>query len=1385
MADYPELPPGLSTAVRDRFNALSAEDQERVLSRLDERRRQRSGIPRRAHADAPLTFAQQRVWFLHQLAPESPRFNQSHTWRLQGPLDEEALARSLSEIVRRHEILRTRYVVVQGEPRQELTAAVPLRVERLDARGLSGEERLQSTAAFERRLAAAPFDLASAPMIRAGVVVMAADQYHLVITRHHIASDRWSSGLFLEELSIAYDAFRTGRQPSLPDLPVQYADYAVWARARADQPTASDALAAVIKTLDGASPVSLVPDLERSVDSERGGRAWGRLGPDVVARLRAVFQANGATLFMGLLAVFGTLVHRYTNTTDLVLGTPIAGRVHSDTERSIGLFSNMLAVRLDLSGDPPFLELLARVRLEAMRAFEHQRVPFERVLEALRPGRGAESRTPLTPLVFALQNVPYEGLRLSGLEVEEVDAPIDAFAADVGLITWESAGEVVLRADYNADLFSDGLIQRMLGHFAVLAKAVAEDPSARLSHLPLLTDGERHELLVMRNATTTDFPLHRRIDELFEDQVAQRPGALAVIADDRRLSYHELNTYADRIARRLRAVGVGRGDRVALLLKGSWMFVAAVLGTYKAGAAYVAVDPDHAPVRRRLVLQDAEPKATIVEGDSRTLAPPGCALVLVSEQLDDGDIAIVPENDRGTSEDVACVLYTSGSTGVPKGVLTPHRSVVNHSSWIARAYGVGHAERVLQASPFSFDASMWELTMPLITGGAVVMGSPLGRIDPPAFLASIIEHGITSLLLVPAQIPFLLDRPELDACVSLRNVFVGGEVFPAQLAARLAARIPARIHNIYGPTETCVNSTMYEWQSSDGESGTVPIGAPIANTEVYVLDGSSALLPAGIPGELYIGGSGLSHGYLHASDLTARRFVAHPFKPGARLYRTGDRVRWREDGLITFLGRLDDQFKLRGIRIESGEIEAALVAHPAVGAAAVVVRGTGESARLIAFLVLRRGSDSRPDAAELRAFLRDRVPEVMVPATCHWLDKLPLNTHGKVDRTALPDVVDEPSSTPTPPVATTTEARLRTLWLEILNRRDVGPELHFFDAGGNSLLAVRLFARIEDEFGVRLRISKLFEAPSIRALARVIDSSTPTSWTPLVPIRPDGTRPPLYVVHGIGGEILAFEPLSRTLPVEQPVFGFESDVWDRRDVGTIPDTAADYLRVLVGRQAEGPYYLAGYSSGGALAFEMACQLEAAGRRVGLLILIDAGVPPRVLHRQTRPPIPAAHYFDHVRHWVVDDLLASPAAMWYGRVKSKSRMMLAVARARFVGSREAAMIAEAANARDRLGLWRYPREYDRHLETRWQELARYEPGRFSGRAIVIRSRTGRLMRPRRELTGWEPLITGGIEQHTIRGSHDNILREPRVRELANVVAVAIARSATSALPAKRV
>ena len=1373
MSDSPELPAGISPALRERFNALSAEEQAQVLARFGQRRRPRFAIPRRDREAVPLTDGQQRVWFLQQLSPESSTFNQSHTWLVRGQLDVEALARSLNEIVRRHESLRTRFIVREGEPLQELAPFDQLHLEVLDARGLEDEHRRRSIEDFERRVALSPFDLASPPMVRAGVVITGPNEHRLVIVRHHIASDRWSAGLFFDELATGYAAFRTGEVPALPELQVQYGDYASWVRDRSKRPEATAALATLLRRLEGIGrPTSLLPGLE-SAESERGGRAWGRLAPESIARLRALCQAHGSTLFMGLLAIFGTLVHRYTSATDLVVGTPIAGRIHQDLEPLIGLFSNINAQRLDLSGDPTFVELLARVRVEVMRALDHQDVPFERVMEAMRPS-GA-GRFMLTPLLFALQNVPYSGLKLPGVDVEEIASPIEAFAADVGLITWESNGELILRADYNADLFADGLIRRMLGHFAVLTRSVTDSPQEPLSRAPLLTDEEKHELIVTRNATSFEYPGRRRIDELFDDQVRRQPNAVAVMAPDRQLTYRELHGHAERIAHRLRVAGVGHGDRVALLLKGSSMFVAAVLGTYKAGAAYVAIDPESAPGRRQLVLEDADPKATIVEAGSAAMAPADRPVLRLDDEFAVDGHAAAPGNSRGfSSEDIACVLYTSGSTGQPKGVLTTHRAVVNHSLWIARTYGVGSAERVLQASPFSFDASMWELTMPVITGGTVVMGSPLGRIDPPAFLTSIIQDGITSLLLVPAQIPFLLDRPELDACVSLKNVFVGGEVFPATLAARLAARIPARIHNIYGPTETCVNSTMYEWPRGDAEDGTVPIGTPIGNTEVFVLDDRRELLPAGVPGELFIGGEGLSLGYLNAPDLTSQRFVAHPFKSDARLYRTGDRVRWREQGLLEFAGRLDDQFKLRGIRIEPGEIEATLLAHPAIGAAAAVIRGAGENARLIAFLVRHQHAQA-PSTADLRAFVRDRLPEVMVPAVYQWLDELPLNTHGKVDRHGLPDVSEEPIAAVAPQVVTETEGRLRELWLEVLQLRDVGPEDHFFDVGGNSLLAVRLFARIEDEFGIRLRISKLFEAPTVRALARAIDSSTPTAWTPLVAIRAEGSRPPLYVVHGIGGEVLAFEPFARALPADQPVLGFESDVWDGREMGTVADTAAMYRRVLENHQPTGPYFLAGYSSGGALAFEMACQLDAAGQEVGLLILVDAGVPPRAMHLQARTPIPKSHYLDHVLHWVVDDLMASPADLRYGRVKSKSRLAAASLKARLSTGRDAAKKAEVADVRDRLGMWRYPHEYRRHLQARWEEFARYEPGRFSGRALVLRSRTARLLRPRRVMTGWEPLVTGGIEQHTVRGSHDNILQEPRVRELARLVADAIARS----------
>lgn len=1386
MAAPPELP-GISAELRRRFAKLSAEEQSRVLSRLAQKRDAvdvGNRIPRTHAHRFHLTSAQLRVWFLQQLDPESAAFNQSHRWRLRGPLDAAALVRSFTEIVRRHAILRTRFVVAEGEPWQEVTPASSFVIETIDASG-QAESAPQLLAAFASRMAGAPFDLASSPLIRVGLARLSPDEHHLLLTRHHIVSDRWSAGLFLKELETLYAAFVTNQPSPLQELPIDYGDYAEWIRNRNQAPAARLSLERIVERLDGAAePPSLLPDVDRAATiSHRGGRVSGSIPADVVQRLRELASAEGATLFMALLAIFNTLVHRYTTQTDVVIGTPIAGRIHPDTESLLGLFANTLALRTDVSGDPSFIDLLGRVRAEAVRAFECQEIPFESVLEVIRPGR-ERSAAPYTPLVFALQNVAYERLKMTGLEIEELDSPLEAFAGDLGLITWEEAGRLVLRADYSADRFSAALVERMLGHFAVIASCVVESPTVRLSELPLLTRSERDYLTGTLNNTAAVHPSTRRVEELFAEQVSRRPDAVAVVGAHRSLSYQDLATHARQVASALRGLGVRRGDRVVLLLDGSWEFVASVFGVYMAGGCYVALDPHHPRVRLKLMLDDARPTAIVSRSEFASLVPPGCPSIMLDERFWRDDQlttawqppAATDDNDRSTSDDVACILYTSGSTGPPKGVLMPHRAIVNHSWWIAQTYGAGDDERVLQASPFSFDASMWELTMPLITGGAVVLGSPLGRIDPPAFLKAIIDGRITSLLLVPAQIPFLLEQPDLDRCVSLRHVFVGGEIFPARFASSLAARIPARVHNIYGPTETCVNSTMHEWRRGDADTGIVPIGRPIGNTEIYLLDGASELAPIGVPGEICIGGRGVSHGYLNAPELTERRFVPHPFKPGERIYRTGDRARWREDGLLEFLGRIDDQFKLRGIRIEPGEIEAALTSHQAIGAAAVVVRGgTPETDRLNAYLVPRSAQASRPSPAELRAFLRDRLPEVMVPASYHWLDRLPLSTNGKVDRSALPDVGEElPHAAPAGTSTTPTEARLLELWAEVLGQQQAGLDDHFFDVGGHSLLAVRLFSRIEDEFGTRLRISKLFEAPTVRLLAAAIDSSTELAPTPRVAIRKEGTRVPLHIVHGIGGEVLGFEPLARHLSDEQPVFAFEalSDADDRRGV---VETAKRYVDILVRAQPNGPYYIGGYSSGGPLAFEMACQLANAGRVVGLLLLLDAGLPPQVRRRLVQPPLSAAGYLQHFRCWIVDDLLATRPSDWLGRLKSNARVAATRVRSWMRGSATPDDDVSSTDVRDALGMWAFPDSSRGLLQRRWQDLKAYEPGRFAGRGVVVRSRTGRLFQPRRATSGWETLVAGGVEHFMIEGSHSNILTEPRVRKLAEIVNRSIDRA----------
>ncbi len=846
-----------------------------MLARLGAGNRNRGGgfhIPRRAERRAPLTFAQQGIWFRQQLAPESTVWNLSRTWSVSGPLDLTALERALSEMIRRHESLRTRYLVVNGEPVQEVMPATPVTIERVD-RG---------------QLAARPFDLASPVMVRAGVAILGPEQYELTLTRHHISSDQWSSGIFRRELSTMYDDLVAGREPSLPELRLQFNDYAWWASDTAKHEVTAAALADAVETLKGMPDESgrLVPPDPNAPAFGPGGRVTGAIPAPVVRALRTLANSHEATLFMALMAIFNAVVHRSTNQTDLVVVTPVAGRVHPELESLIGLFANVLPLRTDLSGDPSFLDLLARVQRGSTRVFARQHVPIQRLQAALRPGWTA-GRMAISSLLFALQNMPHEDLRLTGVDVRTIESGPHAVFEDLSLFASEDAdGGLVLRADYRADRIDEPTIRRVVDAFGAIATRVVEQPTTRLSDLPAQALRPASRQPLRSQDAVTDYPRDSCVQELVERQVERTPDADAVVEKATPVSYRELNIRANRLAHYLRTKGAGPETVVGLCLGRSVDLVVALLGILKSGAAYVPLDPTLPDERLRFMLNES---GAVISVTSNALARSFADGLVPVVRVDadraaiDGMAAEHPTR-TGSAEDLAYVMFTSGSTGRPKGVAMPHRPLVNLLSWHARHPRLSQPARTLQFAPVSFDVSFQDIVATWCTGGTVVMVRDDTRRDPTALRRFIEQHAIERLYLPAAALNSLAQAHAASPrpLGGLRDVIAAGEALHVTPEIRrLFADAPGcHLHNHYGPTEAHV-VTAHEL---DGPPETwpaaVPIGRPLSNVHIEILNDGRQRVAEEMPGELHIGGDCLARGYLGRPDLTAERFVDDPFRPG-------------------------------------------------------------------------------------------------------------------------------------------------------------------------------------------------------------------------------------------------------------------------------------------------------------------------------------------------------------------------------------------------------------------------------------------------------------------------------------------------------------------------
>ncbi len=1034
----------------------------------------------------PLSFAQERLWFIDQLEPGSAVYNIPMAWRLGGALDRAALERALGEIVRRHEALRTTFKEVEGSPVQVVAPFGGFALPVEDLSGLSGADREE---AVRRRVggeARRAFDLAAEPLFRAVLLRVDEEDHVLLLAMHHIVSDGWSMEVFFRELSALYAAYRAGRESPLPELAVQYADYAVWQREQLAGEALDRQLSYWRERLGGAPELLELPtDHPRPpVQTYRGESVGVNFSPELLERLQALGRSEGATLYMVLLGAFQVLLSRYGGCEDVVVGSPIAGRTREEVEELIGFFINTLVLRTDLSGDPSFREVLRRVREVTLGAYEHQDVPFEKLVAELQPERSL-SHSPLFQAIFALQNAGDLGGELLGLKVGGVGAAMGIAKYDLSLTLGATAQGLRGGLNYSTDLFERGTVERMLGHLERVLEQVAADADVRLSQLDLLGGAERALVLEEWNRTGAEYPADRCIHELFEAQAARTPGAVALRFEEESLTYAELNERANRLAHCIRGLGVGPDVRVGVCVERSLEMVVSLLAVLKAGGAYVPLDPGLPAERLAYMLDDSAVPLVLVQAALRETVPAREGVgVLAVDALAERLAAEPAENPAGGAgpDSLAYVIYTSGSTGRPKGVMNVHRGVVNLLWSMRGTVAMAPADRLLAVTTFAFNISVLELFFPLLSGARVEILDRFAASDP-VLLREAVGAGVgTVLQATPATWRLLLDAG-WEGAESLRALS-GGEALPAELAARLRERVGA-LWNVYGPTETTIWSTAQPLGAgTDVGRGHVSIGAPVANTRVYVVDRYLSPEPAGVPGELYIGGAGVARGYLGRPGLSAEKFVPDPFaaEPGARLYRTGDRARWRADGTLEFLGRKDHQVKVRGFRIELGEIEAALRQAPGVADCAVVAREdeTGDR-RLVAYVV------GEAETAALRAHLRGSLPEYMVPQAIVALDRLPLNANGKLDRKALPAPelasAEEKYVAPRTPV----EEVLAGIWTEVLRLERVGVHDSFFDLGGHSLLIMRLLAKIQATFDLDISIRTVFSMPTLEAMAGEIE----------------------------------------------------------------------------------------------------------------------------------------------------------------------------------------------------------------------------------------------------------------------------------------------------------
>ncbi|TQV85988.1 non-ribosomal peptide synthetase [Aliikangiella coralliicola] len=1207
-------------------------------------------INRDDYEQFPLSFAQERLWFINQLDPDSASYNSPVAATINGDFNIDHLQQTLDMIIARHDNLRTVFPSHEGQAQQLILDSIDFNLDVIDLSHYQDQTAKDEKARQLCRIeTATAFDLTTGPLIRGKVIKLAQQKHILMLNMHHIISDGWSMGVLMTELFLIMEGLARGQSVELPPLPIQYVDYSVWQRDWLEKGgVLKQQLAYWQDKLSGVPEcLELATDYPRpSVQTAAGAVKTFKISRDLTERLKSLAEKQDCTLYMTLLAMFKVLLYRYTGQEDICVGGVIANRQYGETESLIGMFINSLALRSQVQGEETFNAVLAKVKNTCLEAYEHQDTPFEKIVDLVQPQRNM-AINPLFQVMLILQAEPTE----LGDRVQLY--PLDSDTSDLDQIVefTETPQGLVGEIEYSTELYKPQTIERMIEHLSALCQSITDTPDEPIRSLNYMSSAEKQTLLFDYNQTRADYPKSQCIHQLFEAKVKQQPDQVAVIFNQEKLTYQQLYDKSQALAFYLQAKGVTPDTLVGLCLERSPKMIIGILGILQAGAAYLPLDPDYPDERLAYMLQDSQAKIILTESkffDKSNESAANIQWVNLDEQwseINDYAASQIDKNQtlqqQSTPSHLAYVIYTSGSTGQPKGVMVEHRALMNRIDWMQQQYHLDNNDVVLQKTPFSFDVSVWEFLWPVMSGASIVFANPQGHKDVNYLSELINDTKVTTLHFVPSMFNIYLNNVK-NICAGVRQIFCSGEALDSQQVKNYKTKFPqAELHNLYGPTEAAIDVTAYD--CSQLESSTVPIGSPIANTQIYILDRHNQPQPHGMPGELHIAGDCLARGYLNRPELTCEKFVpnpfyansvnsesfpvnsdlansnpvnSEPFETSERMYKSGDLARWLDDGTIEYLGRIDTQVKIRGFRIETGEIESRLNQNPAIKESVVIARGKEVNKQLIAFYVAKETStDELVELAadDLRTHLQQVLPDYMVPTAFVSLEAIPLTTNGKVNRRALNQLdVNLASKQAHVAPRNEVEKQLANIWSGVLNLdiEKIGVNDSFFELGGNSLLAVQLMAKTNSHFELSFPLAVLFSAPNIAGLANLILNKNTSAFDVLVPIQTQGERPAVFAVPGADGGVLPFHPLSQNLGEEQPFYGLQSVGLDgqKKPLDSVEKIVKANIEAMKTVQSSGPYHLIGYSYGGAVAFEMARILLEQGETVASLTILDAVAP---------------------------------------------------------------------------------------------------------------------------------------------------------------------------------